>query len=51
MSEYRVHLVYHVDKGLRVVPTEAADRLTLALTREDRLNQGGEFVRRERAPD
>ena len=32
-------LVYHIDKSLGVVPTEAVDHVTLILTREDRLDQ------------
>jgi len=47
----RAHLVHHIDEGLHVVPKEAADCVTLVLTREDYFNQGGEFVRSERASD
>ena len=46
-----MYLVYHIDEGLYVVPNKATDRVTLILTREDRLNQGGEFVRSESASD
>ena len=49
MSEYKTHLIYHIDKDLCVIRKEATNRITLILTREDRLNQGGEFVRSERA--
>ena len=45
------HLVHHIDKGLHVVPKEAANCVTLILTRENHLNQGGEFMRSERASD
>jgi len=37
-------LIQRIDKGLRVVPKEAADRITLILTREDHFNQGRKFV-------
>jgi hypothetical protein len=50
MSECRTYLVYHIDKGLCVVP-EAMDRVTSILTRDDRLDQGGEFIQGERASD
>ena len=49
MNEYRTHLVYHIDKGLGVVPTEATDNIMPILTREDSLNQEGELIRIERA--
>jgi hypothetical protein len=44
MSECRTHLVYHIDKGLRVIPEEATDRITRILTRENGLDQGGELI-------
>ena len=43
-SGRRTYLIYHVDKGLRVVSKEATDRFTLILTREDHFDQGGELV-------
>ena len=43
--------IYHIDKGLCVVPKEVVDRVTLVFTREDRLDQGGKFMRSERASD
>ena len=39
-----VYLMYHIDEGLGVVPTEVADHLHLILTCEDCLNQRDEFV-------
>jgi len=51
VSQYGTCLVYHVDKGLCVVPKEGTDRVTLVLTREDRLDQGGEFVQGKCASD
>jgi hypothetical protein len=45
------HLVYHVDKGLSVVPTEVTDHLDLILVREDCPNERDDFVRGEGAPD
>ena len=44
-------LVHHIDKCLCVVPMKATDRVTLILVREDRLDQGGEFMRSERTSD
>jgi hypothetical protein len=51
MREYRTYFIYHINKGLRVILKEAADRVTLILAREERLDQGGEFMRSERTPD
>ena len=48
MSTY---LIYHIDKGLRVVPKEATNRVAIIFTREDRLNQGRELMRVECASD
>ena len=45
------HLVHHIDKGLSVVPTEVTDRVYLLLVREDCLNQGDNFVRKEGTTD
>ena len=36
-----MYLVYYIDKGLWVVPKEAADRITLIPTREYHLDQVG----------
>ena len=44
-------LVYHIDEGLRIVPREATDGITLIFTRKNRINQGGEFIRGELASD
>jgi len=44
-------LVYRVDESLCVVPKEATDCVTFIFTREDRLDQGGEFMRIEHASD
>jgi len=49
MTACKTCLVYHIDKGLCVVPKEAADRITRILTREDRLDQEGELMRSELA--
>ena len=46
-----MYLVYNIDKGLCVVAREATDCVTLILTGEDRLDQGGELMWSERAPD
>jgi hypothetical protein len=43
-SEGGTCLVYHIDEGLRIIPAEAVDRVTLVLTRGDCLDQGGEFM-------
>lgn len=43
MSKCRTCLVHHVDKGLCVIPKEGMDRVT----RIDRLDQGGKFMRSE----
>ena len=44
-------LVDHIDKGLCIIPKEGTDRVTLVLTREDRLDKGGEFVQSKCASD
>jgi len=45
-------LVYHVDKGLGVVPaTQTTDNFTLIPTREDNVDQKRELVLTERASD
>ena len=49
MSECKTYLVFHVDERLRVVFNEAANYIARILTREDLLNQGGEFIRSKRA--
>ena len=46
ISEPRTRIVYHIDKVLCVVLKQVIDDIAL-LTREDRLDQRGEFVRRE----
>ena len=38
------YLVQHINEGLCVVPTEGSDGVTRILAREDRFDQGGEFV-------
>ena len=48
-SGRRTCLIHHIDEGLRVVPKEATDRVTLILTREYHIDQGGEFTQSERA--
>ena len=35
VKEVGAHLIYHVDKGLRVVCREASDHLDLIVVRED----------------
>jgi len=45
------YLVYHVDKGLGVVPKEATDCIARILTQEELLDQGREFMRSKRASD
>lgn len=50
MRECRTCPVYHVDQDLCVVPSkEGPDCVILVLTGEDRLYQGGEFVRNKLA--
>jgi len=39
-----MHLIYHINKGLQIIPKEATDHVTLILTQEDHFNQGGEFM-------
>jgi hypothetical protein len=51
MSECRTRLVYNVDERLCVIPKEARDRVARIVTRENGLDQGGEFLRSERASD
>ena len=48
---YGTDFINHVDKGLRVIPQEATDRVALILTGEDDFDQGGEFMQSERASD
>ena len=43
--------VYHIDKGLCVIPNEAMDHITLILAGEDRLNQGWKVIQSELASD
>jgi hypothetical protein len=51
MSERRTRLVHHIGECLCVVTNEAMDRVTRIVTREEGLDQGGEFVRSERTLD
>jgi len=52
MSGSGTCLVYHVDKGLGVVPTaDATDKIAPILTRKDSINQEGEFTPTEHASD
>ena len=51
ISGHRAYLVYHIDECLRVIPKEAANHIARVLTREDLLNQGGEFVQGKRTSD
>jgi len=44
-------LIYHINKGLCVVPEEATDRVTLILAREDHFDQRGDFMQSECGPD
>jgi len=44
MSDRGTYLVYHIDKGLGIVPTEAADRVAFIITREDRFNQRRKYT-------
>jgi hypothetical protein len=40
------HLVYRINKGLSILPTEVTNRVYLVLACEDRLNQWNDLVRR-----
>jgi hypothetical protein len=51
MSGCGTCLVYHINKRLRVVPNERTDGVTRIVTRENCLDQGGELMRSEPAPD
>ena len=51
MSECRTCLVYHIDKGLDLVPTEAANNVRSILTREGSLDQERKLMWIERASD
>ena len=48
MSECRTRLVYNVDERLCVIPKDRVPRIA---TRENGLDQGGEFLWSERASD
>jgi len=50
-SGLRTCLIHRIDEGLRVVPKEATDCVTLILTREDHFDQGRELVQSECASD
>jgi len=47
----RTCLVYHINEGLCVTSRKATDLFTIVVTREDRLDQGREFMRGELASD
>ena len=51
MSGCGACLIYHINKRLRVVPDERTDGVTCTVTRENCLDQGGELMRSEPAPD
>jgi hypothetical protein len=51
MNGYRTCLVYHIDKGLCIVPNEGTDGGTRIVARENGLDQGGEFMQSECAFD
>jgi len=51
MSGCRTCLIHHIDKGLHIVPKKATDRVALILTREDQVDQGGEFIQCKSASD
>ena len=44
-------LVYHIDKRLCIFPNEGTDCITRIVARENGLDQGGELMRSEPAPD
>ena len=51
MSNRGTCLVYHIDEGLCVVFEEGTDCFARIVTRENSLDQGGEFMWGERASD
>ena len=51
MSKSRTCLIYDVDKRLCVISKEATDCVVRTVTRENGLNQGGEFLQGKRASD
>ena len=51
MSECKTCLIHHINKYLCVVPKEATDRVIRVITRENGLDQGGEFMQSKRASD
>ena len=51
MGKCRTCLVYHINKGLRVISRKATDLFTITVTREDRLDQGKKFMWSELAFD
>ena len=51
MRGCRTCLVYHINKGLCVVPVEGTDCVTRTITRENGLDQRGELMRSERTSD
>ena len=51
MRGVEAYLMYYINKGLSVVPTEVTDRLYLVPAREDRRNQRNGLVWKEGATD
>ena len=45
------YLVYHVNKGLCLVPGEAANRVNSIIVREGHLEEGEELIWEKLAPD
>lgn len=40
-----IHLIYHIDKCLRIIPKEISDHLGLGAVREDGCYERGAFMR------
>ena len=51
VNEYGTYLIYDINKCLCIVPKEITNRVTCILIRENRLDQGREFMRNKRASD
>ena len=47
MRGCETYLVYHINKGLRIVPNEGTDCVTCIVAREDGLDQGGDLMQSE----
>ena len=47
----RTCLVYHINEGLCIVSRKTTDHFILIMTREDRVDQGREFMQDELASD